>query len=69
MQEMQLVELAKFQYQYARSKRSPLLSDQKNKSEIAECTGAEVSISDNGKGIPDSIRKKLFDPFFSTATQ
>ena len=45
---------------------SPLLSDQKNKSEIAECTGAEVSISDNGKGIPDSIRKKLFDPFFST---
>jgi signal transduction histidine kinase len=45
---------------------SPLLSDQKSNSEIAECTGAEVSISDNGKGIPDSIKEKLFDPFFST---
>ena len=44
----------------------PLISDQKSDSEVAECTGAEVSISDNGKGIPDSIKEKLFDPFFST---
>jgi len=45
---------------------TPLVSDQKSVAEIAECTGAEVSISDNGKGIPDSIKEKLFDPFFST---
>lgn len=27
-----------------------------------------VSVRDNGRGIPDAIRDKLFDPFFSTRT-
>ena len=26
----------------------------------------EVSVSDNGHGIPEDYRKKIFDPFFST---
>ena len=47
-------------------KGSSILSDQEKSLEIAECTGAEICISDNGKGIPDNIKDKLFDPFFST---
>lgn len=45
---------------------APLLADNNSDPEFAKCTGAEVCISDNGKGIPDSIKEKLFDPFFST---
>ena len=44
----------------------PLFSNKDKLSAIAECTGAEICISDNGKGIPDDIKEKLFDPFFST---
>ena len=44
----------------------PLFSNKDKSSAIAECTGAEICISDNGKGIPDDIKEKLFDPFFST---
>lgn len=32
----------------------------------AEDANAAISISDNGPGVPQDIRKRLFDPFFST---
>ena len=32
----------------------------------AEDAYAAIAISDNGPGVPQDIRKRLFDPFFST---
>ncbi len=32
----------------------------------AKKEGVEVSISDNGSGIPDNVLPKIFDPFFTT---
>ncbi|GAB2495471.1 sensor histidine kinase [Algoriphagus taiwanensis] len=28
--------------------------------------GIEISVQDNGQGIPDSIKEKIFQPFFTT---
>jgi len=36
------------------------------KTRKAPSHGAEISLSDNGKGIPAEIEEKLFDPFFTT---
>jgi two-component system cell cycle sensor histidine kinase/response regulator CckA len=33
---------------------------------IAPTQGAELTLIDNGKGIPSAIEEKLFDPFFTT---
>ena len=31
-----------------------------------DCEGAVISISDNGPGIPEDLRERIFEPFFST---
>jgi signal transduction histidine kinase len=28
--------------------------------------GVEITVADNGPGVPESLRNRLFDPFFST---
>ncbi|MEM6754082.1 MAG: ATP-binding protein, partial [Cyanobacteria bacterium P01_C01_bin.38] len=36
------------------------------KTELLGCKEIKISISDNGKGIPEKIKTRLFDPFFTT---
>ena len=39
-------------------------SEAKGRNEVRR--GAEISVKDNGPGIPDSIKEKIFQPFFTT---
>ena len=43
-----------------------MMKDAWGGSRVAQTKGAEISLSDNGVGIPDEIAEKLFDPFFTT---
>lgn len=36
------------------------------KTQLVDSKQVIISISDNGKGIPENIKKRLFDPFFTT---
>lgn len=36
------------------------------KTKLVGCKQIKISISDNGKGIPENIKKRLYDPFFTT---
>lgn len=41
---------------------SPLVTVSTKRTE----SGVQISVSDNGPGIPDSIKEKIFQPFFTT---
>ncbi len=47
-------------------KGQKLCKGQKGESRKAPSDGAEISISDDGCGIPEDIRQKIFEPFFTT---
>ena len=36
------------------------------KTELVGCEQIKISISDNGKGISENIKQRLYDPFFTT---
>jgi signal transduction histidine kinase len=44
------------------SEYKPLVTVSTKKTE----TGIEISVADNGNGIPDTIKEKIFQPFFTT---
>jgi signal transduction histidine kinase len=56
---------------YAATKRKAEANGGKNEPTLAAATknlgdSVEISIRDNGTGIPPEVKEKLFDPFFTT---
>ena len=48
------------------AKGQSIMKGAKGKKRFAPVDGAELSLTDNGKGITGEIQEKLFDPFFTT---
>ena len=57
-----LLNLINNAFQACASVEKPLVQISTRKTE----TGIEITVSDNGPGIPDSIKDKIFQPFFTT---
>lgn len=47
-------------------KGKPIMRNAVGKKQIAPCTGAELSLKDNGEGIPADLKERLFEPFVTT---
>ena len=48
------------------AKGQPMMNGSSGEARKAPATGAVISLSDDGRGIPKEIEDKLFDPFFTT---
>jgi signal transduction histidine kinase len=34
---------------------------------VSHADQVEITVADNGKGVPETLRRQIFDPFFTTA--
>ena len=47
-------------------KGKPIMKNAVGEKQTAPCTGAELSLKDNGEGIPSDLKERLFEPFVTT---